>query len=144
MGEVLIQAKETGEIRRGNPQLSDDSIIRLRDIGLTLDHSSTAQRLAKLPEQVFEQRIEQTKQTQKRLTTARVLTKEEERQERRAAATTGQTLNSLGRQAYLQPAQSLGNPTATVDGGLLVASLTTAEKTARKLMQFGTDKKFRQ
>lgn len=43
MGEVLILAKETGEIKRGNPQLSGDRIIRLKDVGVSLNQSSTAQ-----------------------------------------------------------------------------------------------------
>jgi len=82
MGEVLILAKETGEIKRGNPQLSGDRIIRLKDVGVSLNQSSTAQQLARLPDQVFEQRIEATKVTNQRLTTAKVLVQPEVRQEK--------------------------------------------------------------
>lgn len=82
MGEVLILAKETGEIREGKPKLSNHSIIRLKDIGVSLDMSSTAQRLAKLSEQVFEERIEATKVTNQRLTTGRVLVQPEVRAEK--------------------------------------------------------------
>lgn len=88
MGEVLIQAKETGEIRRGgngnnqHEQLSERSTIALSSVGLSRDQSSTAQKLAKLSEQVFEQRIEATKVTNQRLTTAKVLVQPEVRQEK--------------------------------------------------------------
>lgn len=83
MGEVLILAKETGEIRDGRPtKRSDDSTVSLSAIGLSKDHSSTAQQLAKLSEQVFEARIEVAKATQQRLSTGRVLVQPEARQEK--------------------------------------------------------------
>ncbi len=82
MGEVLIQAKETGEISQGKRKNSDDSRISLSDVGVSFDQSSTAQQLAKLSEQVFEQRIEATKVTNQRLTTGRVLVQPEVRAEK--------------------------------------------------------------
>jgi len=84
MGEVLILAKETGEINHGGDRKSksSDSILKLSDVGVTLNQSSTSQRLAKLSEQVFEERIEATKVTNQRLTTGRVLVQPEVRAEK--------------------------------------------------------------
>lgn len=85
MGEVLILAKETGEITHGGDRKSksSDSILKLSDVGVTLNQSSTAQQLAKLSEEVFEQRIEATKVTNQRLTTGRVLVQPEVRADRK-------------------------------------------------------------
>lgn len=85
MGEVLIQAKETGEIKQGGDKKSNsaDSSLILNDVGISHNQSSTAQRLAKLSEEVFEQRIEATKVTNQRLTTGRVLVQPEVRADRK-------------------------------------------------------------
>lgn len=82
MGEVLIQAKETGEIREGRPEkLFPEGIvsIKLSAVGISRKQSHVTQQLAKLPEQVFEARIEIAKATQQRLTTGRMLVQSEVR-----------------------------------------------------------------
>ena len=59
MGEVLILAKESGEIRRGGDKKSssDGSSLKLSDLGITHDQSSITQQLARLPDDEFEERI---------------------------------------------------------------------------------------
>ena len=62
MGEVLILAKETGEIREGRPgKRLEEQTVSLSDIGIGKFQSHVTQQLARLPEQVFEARIEATK-----------------------------------------------------------------------------------
>lgn len=79
MGEVLILAKETGEIKQGgngsnqHEQRFPKETIALSDVGISKKQSHVTQRLASLPEEVFKQRIEAAKVAQERLTTAKVL-----------------------------------------------------------------------
>lgn len=63
MGEVLMQAKETGEISHGGDRKSrlEEQTLKLQDIGINKFQSHVTQQLAKLPEQVFEQRIERAR-----------------------------------------------------------------------------------
>ena len=83
MGEVLIQAKETGEIKpHRHEEGFHEGTVKLVDIGVSKKQSHVTQQLARLPEQVFEQRIEATKVTNQRLTTAKVLVQPEVRQEK--------------------------------------------------------------
>lgn len=80
MGEVLIQAKETGEIKPYRHEKGlDDLTVKLQDIGINKFQSHVTQRLASLPEEVFEARIEIAKATQQRLTTGRMLVQSEVR-----------------------------------------------------------------
>ena len=85
MGEVLILAKETGEITHGGDRKSrlEEQTLKLSDIGIGKFQSHVTQQLAKLSEQVFEERIEATKVTNQRLTTGRVLVQPEVRADRK-------------------------------------------------------------
>ena len=68
-GELL----EKMELHDGNPRSHDGT--RLSDIGITKNQSSRWQKIAAIPQPVFEDFIEETKAAEKELTTAGVLQK---------------------------------------------------------------------
>ena len=72
--EIALRAeRRLGEILReegGNPQLSKTSTVRLDDIGITRDDSSRFQKLAKIPEPVFDQHIASVRARCEKLTTS--------------------------------------------------------------------------
>jgi len=84
LGQLLKE-----NVQAGNPQLSKDTTIgKLQDFGITRDQSSTFQKIAALPEEVFEREIAVAKEeSEKRveLTTSRVLfaAKEYEQQKKK-------------------------------------------------------------
>lgn len=122
MGEVLILAKETGEITHGGDRKSksSDSILKLSDVGVTLNQSSTAQQLAKLSEEVFEQRIEATKVTNQRLTTGRVLVQPEVRADRKM----GEVLILAKETGEI----SVGNPQWLPEGTIVLNDIGVSKK----------------
>ena len=87
LGQLLKE-----NVQAGNPQLSKDTtIVKLQDFGITRDQSSTFQKIAALPEEVFEREIAVAKEeSEKRveLTTSRVLfaAKEYEQQKKKDEA----------------------------------------------------------
>lgn len=91
LGELLIEAKQTGELSRGQPKknCSDSeqySRVTLDEIGVDRKLSSRAQRLAEVPEQKFEATVarvrEDIQERGSRAALAALST--EEKQERRA------------------------------------------------------------
>ena len=80
MAEIKLRAeRRAGEllaetVRPGNPQLSHDAIIRTLPKGVSLSQSSRWQRIAAIPQDEFEQHIEDIRETDNReLTTASAL-----------------------------------------------------------------------
>jgi hypothetical protein len=79
--EIKLRAeRRAGEIlpdtvKPGNPQLSHDGIIgpKLSDLGITLNQSSRWQRIAAIPEEIFEDHIEKMRESEKELTTSGLL-----------------------------------------------------------------------
>jgi hypothetical protein len=69
LGQMLQAAKAAGQIThhvRGQHVIgSDDNIVRLKEVGISLDLSSRAQRIASVPNDEFEQTISNAKQTGK-------------------------------------------------------------------------------
>ena len=72
LGEVLAAMKDDGRLMRGQPREMSERKT-LPDLGISRDESSRYQRLAALPEEEVEQRIEAVKSSAQRLTTPRVL-----------------------------------------------------------------------
>jgi ParB family chromosome partitioning protein len=68
MGTVLPSV-----IREGNPQLSNDTTVVLRDLQISRDQSSIWQKIARLAEDLFEDRIAEAKENSLELTTTYVL-----------------------------------------------------------------------
>jgi hypothetical protein len=59
LGQMLIQAKEAGKLREGRPRktIENDDSFSLSDLGVTLDASSRAQKLAAIPDKEFEREL---------------------------------------------------------------------------------------
>lgn len=75
-GELVRAMIEAGELRgRGGDRKSksNDSILKLSDLGLSSDESMQWQRIASIPDKVFENHISDTKESGAELTTAGVL-----------------------------------------------------------------------
>jgi hypothetical protein len=78
-GDLLKKQKETGErdAGMGGDRKSQSSTTtvksNLKNLGITKDQSSQWQTIASLPEEVFEEHIEETKTKKKELTTANMV-----------------------------------------------------------------------
>jgi hypothetical protein len=59
LGQMLIKAKEAGKLREGRPRktIENDDSFSLSDLGVTLDASSRAQKLATIPHEEFEREL---------------------------------------------------------------------------------------
>ena len=61
-GQFIIEYKEQGLIKRGNPQLSHDvTFVKLADYGIERNESMRWQRIASIPDDRFEEYIEKAK-----------------------------------------------------------------------------------
>jgi hypothetical protein len=74
LGRLIQQGQERGEIASQNSGRPNkcDTVSHLDDLGISRKESSRAQQVLEIPEQQFEQHIEETKTTGKELTTAGV------------------------------------------------------------------------